>query len=146
MTDRGSSTNHGDYVADRGIRSNRLRTRGLLLVMAAATSSLSFTTLLALRNMTITLKYPVKQNELSKLVGLIASATQIVEAYYEASYVPRLDETEPHPLDDEVSPPSVRKAIQTIEAACSQLCTTITKPKLAIVNVSRFLCILDGIN
>jgi hypothetical protein len=79
---------------------------------------------------------------LSALVTLIADATKVVEAYYHqtsGSYIPSLDDTASHPLDDEVSPPSVRKAVQTIEAACAQLCATVTKPKLAIVNVSTRL-------
>ncbi|KAH6888349.1 S-adenosyl-L-methionine-dependent methyltransferase [Coprinopsis sp. MPI-PUGE-AT-0042] len=80
---------------------------------------------------------PAKDAALSTLVALIADATKVVEAYYQASskpYVPSLDSTEMHPLDDEVSPPHLRKAVQTIEAACAQLCAAVAKPKLAIVN------------
>lgn len=80
---------------------------------------------------------PARDTSLSALVKLIADATKVVEASYQDSYVPSLDDTGPHPLDDKVSPPDVRKAVQTIEAACAQLCATVTKPKLAIVNVSN---------
>lgn len=77
---------------------------------------------------------------LSTLVALIANATKVVEAHFlssqESGYIPSLDDTTEHPLDSQLSPPDVRQAVQTIEAACAQLCATVLKPKMAVCNVS----------
>ncbi|KAH6873689.1 O-methyltransferase-domain-containing protein [Coprinopsis sp. MPI-PUGE-AT-0042] len=78
-----------------------------------------------------------KDGALSALVALIADATKIVEAHYKATsepYVPSLDDTEPHPLDSQIYPAELRQAVQTIEAACSQLSATVSKPSRAVVN------------
>lgn len=76
--------------------------------------------------------------QLSALVSLIAHATKIVEAEYEKSsspFVPSLDDPTPHPFDTEVMPSDLRRAIQTIEGACAQLCATVARPNNTMVNV-----------
>lgn len=81
-----------------------------------------------------------KDGSLSALVSLISKATALVEAHYRASgkpYVPSLDDTEEHPLDKEIWPSEVRRAVQTIEAACEQLCATVSKPSRTVVNVRQ---------
>jgi hypothetical protein len=77
---------------------------------------------------------------LSTLVALIANATKVVEAHFLSSqksgYIPSLDDITEHPFDSQVPPPDVRQAVQTIEAACAQLCATVIKPRTAVCNVS----------
>jgi len=76
---------------------------------------------------------------LSALVTLIGDATSVVEAHFKASakpYVPSLEDTEEHPLDVKLYSPELRKAVQTIEGACAQLCATVVKPSHSIVTVS----------
>ncbi|KAJ2932577.1 hypothetical protein H1R20_g4534, partial [Candolleomyces eurysporus] len=76
-------------------------------------------------------------SQLSALVALIASATQLVESRFKASSkpgVPSLDDTEEHPLDTAFADPELRAAIQTIEGACAQLCATVARPSHTIVN------------
>jgi hypothetical protein len=85
-------------------------------------------------------------SQLSALVALIASATQLVESRFKTSskpYVPSLDDTEEHPLDSAFADPELRAAIQTIEGACAQLCATVARPSHTIVNVrlSIFACV-----
>ncbi|KAH6899452.1 O-methyltransferase-domain-containing protein [Coprinopsis sp. MPI-PUGE-AT-0042] len=85
-----------------------------------------------------------KDGALSALVALIADATKIVESHYKATskpYVPSLDDTEPHPLDSQIYPAELRQAVQTIEAACSQLSATVSKPSRAVVNAFGPHCI-----
>ncbi|KAH6915484.1 O-methyltransferase-domain-containing protein [Coprinopsis sp. MPI-PUGE-AT-0042] len=75
---------------------------------------------------------------LSSLVALIANATKTVESHFlssqESGYIPSLDDTTEHPFDSQLSPPDVRQAVQTIEAACAQLCATVLKPRTAVYN------------
>jgi len=77
---------------------------------------------------------------ISSLVSLIAGAASSLESYYSAHltkpHVPSLDDTEPHPLDNEVYPPDVRQAAQILEGACAQLCTTLLRPNHIMLNVS----------
>lgn len=83
-----------------------------------------------------------KDGALSSLVSLIADAAAIVEAHFKASqkpFVPSLDDTEEHPMDTQLYSPELRKAVQTIEAACAQLTATVAKPSRTIVNVSVFI-------
>lgn len=87
-----------------------------------------------------------RPNTISALVDLIAKASKIVEAAYEQteqSYVPSLDDTEPHPLDTQVWDKDVKKAIQTIEGACAQLCATLAKPDHTLMNVRLNYMISD---
>ncbi|EAU82335.1 hypothetical protein CC1G_06645 [Coprinopsis cinerea okayama7 len=85
-----------------------------------------------------------KDGSLSTLVSLISDATAIVEAHFKASskpYVPSLDDTEEHPLDTQLYTPELRKAVQTIEAACAQLCATVAKPNRSVVNLYSPHCL-----
>lgn len=86
----------------------------------------------------INLEMSAAHGQLSKLVALIAEATKTVEAEFAKSskpYVPSLDDTEPHPLDVLSDSMDLRLAIQTIEGACAQLVTTVTRPCHTIFNV-----------
>ncbi|KAF5363265.1 hypothetical protein D9756_001091 [Leucocoprinus leucothites] len=75
---------------------------------------------------------------ISCLVSLISNAASSLETYYTANstrpYVPSLDDTEPHPLDNEIYPLDVRQAAQTLEGACAQLCATLVRPNHTILN------------
>ena len=77
---------------------------------------------------------------ISNLVSLIAGAASSLESYYAAHptepHVPSLDDTEPHPLDNELYPSDVRQAAQTLEGACAQLCATLLRPNHTVLNVS----------
>lgn len=80
--------------------------------------------------------------QLSTLVTLIADATKIVEAQFKQSSkpcVPSLDDTTPHPFDTQISSMELKRAIQTIEAACAQLCATVARPNHTVLNVSSVL-------
>ena len=87
--------------------------------------------------------------EISALVALITNASKIVEQYYAKSavpVVPSLDDTEAHPLDNEVYNANIRNAIQIIEGACVQLMATVARPNHTIINVSHntiITCISD---
>lgn len=70
-------------------------------------------------------------SQLSELVSLIANATKFVEDTFAKTSkpdVPTLDDTAPHPLDNQVSSTEMREAVQTIEGACAQLCALIARP------------------
>ena len=84
----------------------------------------------------------LKHSEISALVALITDASKIVEHHYAKSAiptVPSLNDTEPHPLDNEINDAELRNAIQIIEGACLQLSATVARPDHTIINVS-FLC------
>lgn len=75
---------------------------------------------------------------LSQLVSLIAEATKVVEAEYAKSItpsLPSLNDIDPHPLDSVLPTAALRKAVQTIEGACAQLCATVARPTHVISNV-----------
>ena len=77
--------------------------------------------------------------QISALVALITDASKIVEQHYAKSAVPpvpSLDDTAPHPLDNEIYDSDLRNAIQIIEGACFQLSATVARPNHTIVNVS----------
>ncbi|KAF5364060.1 hypothetical protein D9756_000985 [Leucocoprinus leucothites] len=79
-----------------------------------------------------------EQANISGLVSLIAGAAGKIESYYTANpakpYVPPLSDTEPHPLDSKIYPLDVRKAVQTLEGACAQLCATLVRPNHTVLN------------
>lgn len=78
--------------------------------------------------------------EISALVTLIADASKTVEQYYAKSAVPlipSLDDTETHPLDNEIHDADLRNAIQIIEGACVQLMATVARPNQTIISVSH---------
>ena len=80
----------------------------------------------------------LRRGQISALARLISDATKTVEAHYAKSskpYVPSLDDTEPHPLDEQLAEKELRTAIQTIEGACAQLSATVARPSHTIVNV-----------
>ena len=80
-----------------------------------------------------------EHGEISALVTLITNASKIVEQHYAKSavpVVPSLDDTESHPLDNEVYNADLRNAIQIIEGACVQLMATVARPNQTIMNVS----------
>lgn len=78
---------------------------------------------------------------LLELVSLIQTAVADVidEHALIGATVPHIDSQSiyPGPLDapDEATP-RLLKAIRTVEAACAQLCASITSPALSLVNVS----------
>lgn len=78
--------------------------------------------------------------ELDSLVTLITSAVNDVKAEYTRLKhpFPTLNDTEPHPLDSQYTPPKLKKAIQAIQGACSQLSTLVTTPQHAVSVVSIF--------
>jgi hypothetical protein len=76
--------------------------------------------------------------QVSALAKLISDASKVVEAHFAQSskpYVPSLDDTEPHPIDNQLAEKELRIAIQTIEGACAQLSATVARPSHTIVNV-----------
>ncbi|KAK0222574.1 S-adenosyl-L-methionine-dependent methyltransferase [Armillaria nabsnona] len=76
-------------------------------------------------------------SQLSQLVSLIADATKFVEDTFAKTTepsVPSMDDTAPHPLDDQVSSMEMKEAIQTIEGACAQLCALVARPNRTMVN------------
>lgn len=78
---------------------------------------------------------------LLELVSLIQTAVADVidEHALIGATVPHIDSqsTTPGPLDEpDEATPRLLKAIRTVEAACAQLCASITSPALSLVNVS----------
>lgn len=83
--------------------------------------------------------------QILSLAALISDAAKVVEAHYASSdqpYVPSLDDTDPHPLDERSSK-ELRTAIQIIEGACAQLSATVARPNHTIVNVRVYHPILE---
>lgn len=81
---------------------------------------------------------------LLELVSLIQTAVADVidEHALIGATVPHIDSqsTIPGPLDEpDEATPRLLKAIRTVEAACAQLCASITSPALSLVNVSLIL-------
>ena len=77
--------------------------------------------------------------QVSALVSLIVNASKTLEQHFAQSakpFVPSLDDTEPHPLDNGTLDKELRTAIQVIEAACLQLSATAGRPSRTIMNVS----------
>ncbi|KAK0214404.1 O-methyltransferase-domain-containing protein [Armillaria fumosa] len=88
-------------------------------------------------------------SQLSQLVSLIANATKLVEdtfANTSRPNVPTLDDTAPHPLDDQVSSTEMREAIQTIEGACAQLCALVARPSRTMLCMFEPACIRVVVN
>ena len=80
----------------------------------------------------------LRRGQISALAKLISDASKIVESHYVKSpkpYVPSLDDTDPHPLDEQLAAKELRTAVQTIEGACAQLSATVARPSHTIVNV-----------
>ncbi|KAJ7770465.1 S-adenosyl-L-methionine-dependent methyltransferase, partial [Mycena metata] len=74
-------------------------------------------------------------DHISSLLTLINSATRTLQAVYSKNDgIPRLDDTEPHPLDGKLSAPEMKEAVQVLEGACAQLCATLARPNHTIVN------------
>ena len=79
------------------------------------------------------------QSQISALIALITDASKVVEQHYAKSgvpVVPSLDDTAPHPLDNEIYDSDLRNAVQIIEGACLQLSATVARPNHTMVNVS----------
>jgi len=90
------------------------------------------------RSMNLQPSMALRRGQISALAKLISDATKIVEAHYVKSpkpYVPSLDDTEPHPLDEKLTEKELRTAVQTIEGACAQLSATVARPSHTVVNV-----------
>ncbi|KAH8101607.1 S-adenosyl-L-methionine-dependent methyltransferase [Cristinia sonorae] len=68
--------------------------------------------------------------DLDKLVALITSAVaDLKDEHRRMQYpFPSLNDTQPHPLDSQHTPPKLNQAIQTIQGACAQLTTMVTPP------------------
>ena len=80
----------------------------------------------------------LRGGQISALAKLISDASKVVETHYAKSpkpYVPSLDDTEPHPIDKQLTEKELRTAVQTIEGACAQLSATVARPSHTIVNV-----------
>ena len=80
----------------------------------------------------------LRGGQISALAKLISDASKVVEAHYAKSskpYVPSLDSTEPHPIDNQLTGKEFRTAVQTIEGACAQLSATVARPSHTIINV-----------
>ncbi|KAF9228371.1 S-adenosyl-L-methionine-dependent methyltransferase [Gyrodon lividus] len=75
--------------------------------------------------------------KLESLVSLINSAAQEAIAMYETAggYVPSIDSTEPHPLDEAIDQVALKSTIRTLEGACAQLCTTLAPPSHSAINL-----------
>lgn len=92
---------------------------------------------------------PPAHGQLTALAELITQATKVIEAAYaktEKPYVPSLEDTEAHPLDDTIYSEELRRAVQTIEGACAQLVATVGKPSHTVVNVSRAVSVSQDDN
>ncbi|KAK0484294.1 hypothetical protein EDD18DRAFT_1083678 [Armillaria luteobubalina] len=59
--------------------------------------------------------------------------------------VPTLDNTTPHPLDDQVSSTEMREVIQTREGARAQFCTLIARPNCIMLSMTC-ICIVVNFN
>ena len=80
----------------------------------------------------------LRGGQISALAKLISDASKIVEAHFAKSskpYVPSLNDTDPHPIDNQLAGKDLRTAVQTIEGACAQLSATVARPSHTIVNV-----------
>ncbi|KAJ7708761.1 S-adenosyl-L-methionine-dependent methyltransferase [Mycena rosella] len=75
-------------------------------------------------------------DEISALLSLINTSARSLERGYtdERGRVPSLDDTEPHPLDGQISSPEMREAVQVLEGACAQLCATLARPNHTVLN------------
>ncbi|KIJ15471.1 hypothetical protein PAXINDRAFT_11592 [Paxillus involutus ATCC 200175] len=75
--------------------------------------------------------------KLESLLTLVNSAAQEAIAMYEKAggYVPSIDSTEPHPLDDAIDQVALKSTIRTLEGACAQLCTTLAPPSHTAINL-----------
>ncbi|PBK60856.1 S-adenosyl-L-methionine-dependent methyltransferase [Armillaria solidipes] len=88
-------------------------------------------------------------SQLSQLVSLIADATKFVEDTFAKTTepnVPSLDDTAPHPLDEQVSSMEMKEAIQTIEGACAQLCALVARPNRTMGSIFEPACIRAVVN
>lgn len=85
-----------------------------------------------------TATYPDDHAHLVSLVKLIGASVHLLIQEYETAghSIPALDSTIPGPFDTpESQTPSIRNAVETIEAACAQLCFSSASPGHVIVNV-----------
>ncbi len=78
-----------------------------------------------------------KMSELSALLQLLTEACSTVEHEYAKTSrpLPSLDDLEPHPLDTEIYPTELRKAVRVIEAATAQMVALVGRPNHVIANV-----------
>lgn len=77
-------------------------------------------------------------SELCTLLQLLTEACATVEHEYSKTSVPKLpslNDLEPHPLDAQLCPVELRKAVRVIEAATHQMCALVGRPDHVIVNV-----------
>lgn len=80
----------------------------------------------------------VDNTHLTALVELITSAVQdIIQTYASAGHsVPTLSSTVPGPFDTPAAtPPSLARAIQIVEGACTQLCASVGSPGQVLLTV-----------
>ncbi|KIK82024.1 hypothetical protein PAXRUDRAFT_832449 [Paxillus rubicundulus Ve08.2h10] len=75
--------------------------------------------------------------KLESLLTLVNSAAQEAIAMYEkdGGYVPSIDSTKFHPLDEAIDQVSLKKSIRVLEGACAQLCTTLAPPVHTLNNL-----------
>ncbi|KAF8840153.1 S-adenosyl-L-methionine-dependent methyltransferase, partial [Paxillus ammoniavirescens] len=77
--------------------------------------------------------------KLESLLTLVNSAAQEAIAMYEnvGGYVPSIDSTESHPLDEAIDQVALRRSIRVLEGACAQLCMTLAPPSHTINNLMQ---------
>ncbi|KAJ7151185.1 S-adenosyl-L-methionine-dependent methyltransferase [Mycena filopes] len=75
-------------------------------------------------------------DQISSLLALITSAARTLQTVYVDGNggVPCLDDTESHPLDGKLSTPQMKEAVQVLEGACAQLCSTLARPNHTMIN------------
>ncbi|KAG7091731.1 hypothetical protein E1B28_008132 [Marasmius oreades] len=78
------------------------------------------------------------RTQIEALLSLISSSTQAAMSEYEKTGhgIPTPNSLESHPLDNEAGALALRRAIQTLEAACEQLCSTLAQPMHTLLNRS----------
>jgi hypothetical protein len=78
--------------------------------------------------------------KIEALLTLINTSTRDAIALYEQyGDVPSIDQTQPHPLDDEIDQVALKSAIRTLEGACAQITATLAPPAHTAINVRTWM-------
>lgn len=74
--------------------------------------------------------------KIEALLTLInTSARDAIALYEQYGDVPSIDQTQPHPLDDEIDQVALKSAIRTLEGACAQITATLAPPAHTAINL-----------